>query len=62
MSKIRTVLLGKLPACDVCKLEFASSEPNEAHYDGPINGIWGYMCEDHKRIIPGLTVKLVKRS
>lgn len=55
---IKVAKVAALPACDVCKLEFPHSEPNAAKYDGPINGVWGYMCEAHKRIVPGLTKKL----
>ena len=40
--------VARLPACDICKVEFSSSEPNLAAYDGKTtSGPWAYMCEDH---------------
>ena len=63
MKGIKTVEISKYPDCDICKLEFPSSKPNAARYDGPINGVWGYMCEAHKIVIKGLTTRLeVKKS
>lgn len=55
---MKTVKVAKLPECDVCKMEFPSSKPNPAKYDGPIGGPWGYMCEAHKIVVPGLTKRL----
>lgn len=60
--KMKTVYLSKLPGCDVCKLEFPSSPPNPAKFDGPIDGRWGYMCSAHKRVVKGLTTKLEVRA
>lgn len=38
-----------METCDVCKMEFPSSPPNEAVADAKIVGIgvWGYLCEAH---------------
>ena len=35
--------------CDVCKMEFPSSEPNAAVADAKIvgTGMWGYLCKAH---------------
>lgn len=35
--------------CDVCKMEFPSSEPNAAVADAKIKGLglWGYVCKAH---------------
>ena len=35
--------------CDVCKMEFPSSEPNVAVADAKIVGLgcWGYLCTGH---------------
>jgi len=35
--------------CDVCKIEFPSSTPNEAIADAKIKGLglWGYVCKAH---------------
>jgi hypothetical protein len=59
---MKVIRVTSYPKCDVCIAEFPTSEPNEAHYDGPINGLWGYVCEGHKIIVPGLTVKLEKND
>lgn len=60
---MRIVTVSQLPDCDVCKLEFPSSIPNPARYDGPVDGPqWGYMCEAHKRVVKGLTIRLETRD
>ena len=34
--------------CDICKVEFPSSKPNPAKYDGKtVHGPWAYMCSTH---------------
>lgn len=44
-----------METCDVCKIEFPSSNPNSAVVDAKIQGLglWGFLCEAHK----GLAVK-----
>jgi hypothetical protein len=57
---MKKVVVAEFPDCDVCKMEFPSSTPNKAKYDGPVAGtMWGYMCSAHKRNVPGLTTMLV---
>ena len=38
-----------METCDVCKMEFPSSKPNEAVADAKIRGLgmWGYLCQSH---------------
>ena len=38
-----------METCDVCKLEFSASKPNEAVADTKIRGLglWGYVCQAH---------------
>jgi hypothetical protein len=37
------------PKCDICRVEFPSSEPNPAVLDAPLagGGPWAYFCEAH---------------
>lgn len=33
--------------CDVCKLDFPSSPPNDAVADAAVGGPWAFLCEAH---------------
>lgn len=42
------------PMCDVCQIEFTSSQPQPAVADAPLGGgLWGYVCETHKSYARG---------
>ena len=38
----------ELPDCNICALEFPSSQPQKARYDAKINNSqWAYLCQTH---------------
>ena len=46
------VQVASLPGCDICKMEFPSSKPNPAKYDGKTTqGSWANMCTTHFKSI-----------
>jgi hypothetical protein len=50
-----------MESCDVCKMEFSSSTPNEAVADAKIKGLgmWGYVCRPHLGYaVPGCVTML----
>ena len=45
---LTTTVVSNIPGCDICRMEFPSSEPNPAVADGRTKqGPWAYMCETH---------------
>jgi len=47
--------------CDVCQMEFPSSQPQPAVADAPLGGgMWGYLCESHLGHARGPMTKLVQ--
>lgn len=47
--------------CDVCQMEFPSSQPQPAVADAPLGGgMWGNVCEAHKSHARGSLHQLVE--